>query len=114
MNKTPADRRSLNALVICMGINTLVYSLSYPLLSLVMDSRGISAEIIGISTAIQASSVFLFAPLAPKIIARFGPICVICVNLIAMIVVFLLFPVTHSLWLWIALRFILQKKTKPS
>ena len=45
--------RSQYALILCMGINTVVYSLSYPLLSLAMHQRGIGADIIGISTAIQ-------------------------------------------------------------
>ena len=72
-----------------------------------MDHHGIRPDIIGLSTAVQASAIFLFAPFAPRIIARFGPSRVIFVNLCGTVLLFLLFPLTESVIHWFVLRFLL-------
>ena len=90
-----------------MGINTVVYSLSYPLLSLAMHQRGFGADIIGISTALQASSVFIFAPLVPRIVSMLGPMKVVVLALALTAVLFISFPFAEGVGVWIMLRFAL-------
>ena len=55
-----------------MVIVNLVYGLTLPLLSLVLDSQGISKTVIGLSIVAQASAGVLLAPLMPRLILRAG------------------------------------------
>lgn len=55
-----------------MVIVNLVYGLTLPLLSLVLDSRGISKTVIGLSIVAQASGGVLLAPMMPRLIMRAG------------------------------------------
>jgi MFS family permease len=55
-----------------MVIVNLVYGLTLPLLSLVLDAQGISKTIIGLSVVAQASAGVLLAPIMPRLILRAG------------------------------------------
>ena len=99
--------RALYALIACLGVNTLAYAMSYPLLSLAMHHKGFEPEIIGLSAAFQSFSIFVFAPFIPKIISRFGPYSVMVFNLLLMVLVFLLFGLAEPIWMWFVLRFFL-------
>lgn len=55
-----------------MVIVNLVYGLTLPLLSLVLDAQGISKTVIGLSIVSQASAGVLLAPVISRLIMRFG------------------------------------------
>ena len=55
-----------------MVVVNLVYGLTLPLLSLVLDSQGISKTVIGLSIVAQASAGVVLAPLMPGLIMRVG------------------------------------------
>jgi len=55
-----------------MVVVNLVYGLTLPLLSLVLDSQGISKTVIGLSIVAQASAGILLAPVMPRLILRAG------------------------------------------
>ncbi len=55
-----------------MVIVNLVYGLTLPLLSLVLDSQGISKTVIGMSIVAQASAGVLLIPVMPRLIMRLG------------------------------------------
>ncbi len=55
-----------------MVIVNLVYGLTLPLLSLVLDSQGISKTVIGLSIVSQAFAGVLLAPLISRLIMRHG------------------------------------------
>ena len=65
-------KRGLAAVIASMVIVNLVYGLTLPLLSLVLDSQGISKTVIGLSIVAQASAGVLLAPLMPRLILRAG------------------------------------------
>ncbi len=55
-----------------MVVVNLVYGLTLPLLSLVLDSQGISKTVIGLSIMAQACGGIAIATLTPRLITRFG------------------------------------------
>ena len=90
-----------------MGVNTLIYSLSYPLFALVLDARGVAADLIGYTSAAQSGAVFAVAPLVPWLIARLGPMTVAVTSLAAVASLFLALPLFESVLAWGLLRFCL-------
>jgi MFS family permease len=90
-----------------MVIVNLVYGLTLPLLSLVLDSQGISKTVIGLSIVAQASAGVLLAPLMPRLILRAGaPRAMQYATLLAAgtLIALGLFP---NVYAWFPLRFLL-------
>ena len=105
---TPLQRRqNLVAVSVAMAVNALIYSLSLPLLSLVMDARGISGTLIGLSAAAQSVGIVLMAPLLPAYMSRFGPATLMLGSILVSLVAFLLLPVFPSVGAWFVLRFVI-------
>jgi MFS family permease len=100
-------RRSLLALIAMMGVNTLIYSLSYPLFSLVLNERGVAADLIGYTSAAQSGAVFAVAPLVPWMLARAGSMRLAVASLAAVAALFLALPMADSVLAWGVLRFCL-------
>jgi MFS family permease len=67
-------KRGLAAVIGSMVVVNLVYGLTLPLLSLVLDAQGISKTIIGLSIVAQASGGVLLAPVLPRLILRIGAV----------------------------------------
>ena len=65
-------KRSLIAVIASMVVVNLVYGLTLPLLSLVLDAQGISKTVIGLSIVAQASAGVLLMPMMPRLIMRVG------------------------------------------
>ncbi|MHC4221751.1 MAG: MFS transporter, partial [Planctomycetota bacterium] len=65
-------KRSIFTVITSMVIVNLVYGLTLPLLSLVLDTQGISKTVIGMSIVAQASAGVLLAPIMPGLIMRVG------------------------------------------
>jgi MFS family permease len=90
-----------------MVVVNLVYGLTLPLLSLVLDSQGISKTVIGMSIVVQASAGVLLVPMMPRLIVRAGAARVMQqATLLAAgtLIVLGLFP---DVYLWFPLRFLL-------
>lgn len=66
-------RKNLFAVTAAMTVAALIYGLSLPLLSLVMNERGVESTIIGLSTAAQSVAMVLIAPFLPSCMRRSGP-----------------------------------------
>jgi hypothetical protein len=64
--------RGLIAVIASMVIVNLVYGLTLPLLSLVLDAQGISKTVIGLSIVAQACAGVVIAPFASRLIQRMG------------------------------------------
>jgi MFS family permease len=67
-------KRGLAAVIGSMVVVNLVYGLTLPLLSLVLDAQGISKTVIGLSIVAQASGGVLLAPVLPRLILRIGAV----------------------------------------
>ena len=103
-------RQNLVAVTAAMAVAALIYGLSLPLFSLVMNERGIESTIIGLSTAMQSVAMVFIAPFLPSYMRRSGPAALmlgaILVTLVTL-VTFLLLPVFSSLSAWLVLRFVI-------
>ncbi|ESR23594.1 MFS transporter [Lutibaculum baratangense] len=98
-------RRGIIAAIICISVVGFGLSLSGPLLSLLLESRGISSTMIGVNTAVAGFASLVTAPLVPRLVRRLGTKRLIYVALANGAVTFSLFPVS-DFWLWFPLRFL--------
>ncbi|HXV36121.1 MAG TPA: MFS transporter, partial [Myxococcota bacterium] len=94
---TPLQRRqNLVAVTAAMTVTALIYGLSLPLLSLVMDQRGIDSELIGLSAGVQSLGIVLVAPFLPAFVSRSGLATPMIGAILISLVGFLLLPVFTS------------------
>jgi MFS family permease len=103
---SPAQRRmNLVAVTAAMSVTALIYGLSLPLLSLVMNERGVDGTLIGLSAATQSLAIVFVAPFLPRYMSRTGPAVIMLGAILVSLTAFLLLPVFTSLPAWFALRF---------
>ena len=57
--------RNLVAACSAIGVFGLAFGMSAPLLSLLLEQRGVSAELIGLNSAMMPLGILLFAPIIP-------------------------------------------------
>ena len=71
-NPAPANQRTLIAA--CAGITVFgfAFGMTYPLLSLILESRGVSSDMIGINSAMMPLGILLFSSVIPVVAKRFG------------------------------------------
>ncbi len=100
-------RRSLTAIIACISIYGIVLGLTSPLLSLLLEARGIERTIIGLNAATPALAMLVIAPLGPVIFVRTGFRFGMLLCLLVEGGVLLLFPLFTELWAWFGLRFLL-------
>ena len=100
-------RRSITIVIVTVSIVAVTLGLTWPLLSLILESRGVSSTLIGLSSASQTAALLLVMPLAPWIIARFGTIRLICVTIAMIILSLLLLPAIPNVYAWFPIRFFL-------
>ena len=100
-------RRSLTIVIVTVSIVAVTMGLTWPLLSLILESRGVSSTMIGLSSASQTAALLLVMPLAPWIIARYGTIRVIRVTIGIIILSLLLLPAVPNVYAWFPIRFFL-------
>jgi MFS family permease len=100
-------RQNLVAVTAAMAVTALIYGLSLPLLSLVMDARGVDSLWIGLSAAVQSVGIILVAPFLPKYMSRQGPAFLMLGAILVSLVAFLLLPLFTSIVSWFVLRFVI-------
>ena len=100
-------RRSIILVIVTVSIVAVTLGLTWPLLSLILESRGVGAGLIGLSSASQTLAVLFIMPLAPGILARFGTIGPICISIGVIIVSLLLLPAFPNVYAWFPIRFLL-------
>ncbi len=100
-------QRGLIAVIASMVIVNLVYGLTLPLLSLVLDAQGISKTVIGLSIVAQASGGVLLAPVMPKLILRLGAAHVMQLATLVAAVTLLALGFLQDVYAWFPMRFLL-------
>ena len=50
----------------------LAFGMTYPLLSLILESRGVNTEMIGINSAMMPIGILLFSSVIPIVTKRYG------------------------------------------
>jgi len=109
---TPADRwRSLLAVVTCMTLVGITLGLTYPLLSLILEARGVSRTVIGLNAAMPAVAMVLMAPFFPRLIQRLRlkPFLAIMISTEALL--FLALRQFDDVGAWFAIRFLMGVTT---
>ena len=90
-----------------MVVVNLVYGLTLPLLSLVLDSQGFSKTVIGMSIVVQASAGVLLAPLMPRLIMRAGAARVMQQATLLAAGTLIVLGLFQDVYAWFPLRFLL-------
>jgi MFS family permease len=103
---SPVDRRrNLVAVTAAMTATSLIYGLSVPLLSLILESRGTGGTLIGTQAAVQSTAILLISPFLPRYMSRTGPAVLMLAAILVSLVAFLLLPFFPSMLAWFVLRF---------
>ncbi len=99
--------RVLGAVTVCMTVFGVTLGLSYPLLSLTLEARGVPAFVNGLSAAMTPLGLVVMAPLLPAVVGRVGAwrFALACVAATALLL--LLLKLLDELIVWFALRFLL-------
>lgn len=97
-------RRNLIAVVVTMAGATFSYGFTFPLLSLLLEQRGVDSTVIGINTAMEAVMVFAVAPFAPLLFRRYSASTLMLFAVGTRLALFLLLPVLPGLAAWFVLR----------
>ena len=90
-----------------MVIVNLVYGLTLPLLSLVLDSQGISKTVIGMSIVAQASAGVLLAPIMPRLILQAGAARVMQLATLLAAGTLIALGLFQDVYVWFPMRFLL-------
>jgi MFS family permease len=78
-----------------------------PLMSLILERRGIDSTVIGLNSSMFPLAVILVTPFLPRLAARIGTFTSLLLGLAVSIAAILLLPILPQLWAWFALRFLM-------
>lgn len=98
--------RSLFAAIASISAVGIAIGLTIPLLSLILESRGISPTWIGINTAVSGLSSIIITPFVPDLARIVGTARLLIIALLIAIISFLGFYLIDAFWVWFILRFI--------
>jgi len=103
---SPVDRRrNIIAVTAAMAATALISGLSVPLLSLILEDRGVGGTLIGSQAAVQSAAILLISPFLPRYMSRVGPAILMLGAIQVSLVAFLLLAVFPSMLAWFVLRF---------
>ena len=103
---SPANANTRNLIAACAAITVFgfAFGMSYPLLSLILEARGVSSDLIGINSAMMPIGILLFSPVIPVVARRFGARNVAIVAAIVTALVILSYRVFDSFSAWFLIR----------
>ena len=109
MHSPAKDPDKLHWLPIAAAISSIsvvgiAIGLGMPLLSVLMETRGISATMIGANTAVAGLASIVAAPLATPLAARFGVVWTMLAMILLGALAFVGFHFATSFWMWFPLR----------
>lgn len=106
-NTLSIRNRSLIAVIASMVVVNLVYGLTLPLMSLVLDAQGISKTIIGLSIVAQACAGVVIAPFVPRLMMRVGPGRLMQLSTLLAAATLVALGLFQDVTVWFGLRFLL-------
>src|SRR5512145_1957996 len=105
---SPAQRwRSLIAVIASVFGVGVSFGALVPLMSLILEERGVDTALIGLNSAMFPLAVLLVTPFLPRLAAWLGTLPSMLLGLAITVGAVLLLPVLPQLWAWFALRFVI-------
>ena len=102
----PTDIRTLIAACAAITVFGFAFGMSYPLLSLILESRGVASDMIGINSAMMPIGILLFSSVIPVVAKRFGARKVAITAALVTALVILSYKVFDNLAAWFVIRLI--------
>jgi MFS family permease len=99
---------SMSAAIASISVVGIAIGLGVPLLSIVLESRGHSASMIGLNTAVAGIASIVAAPLATPLAVRFGVVWTMLAMIVGGALAFIGFYFAPSFWMWFPLRAVLH------
>lgn len=100
--------RSISAAIASISVVGIAIGLGTPLLSIILESRGHSASMIGLNSAVAGIASIAAAPLATPLAARLGVVPTMLLAIFAGAAAFVGFHFSPYFWMWFPLRAILH------
>lgn len=97
---------SIAAAISAITVVGVGISLSIPLLALELESRGVSAKLIGINTAVAGVATIAVAPFVPALVKKLGVRLLLTLAIVATAATLLAFKAIPAFAMWFPLRFL--------
>jgi MFS family permease len=104
--KTPQTANTRNLIAACAAITVFgfAFGMTYPLLSLILESRQVTSDMIGINSAMLPIGILLISPLIPILAARYGARRVAIAAALATALAILSYKLFDTLSAWFLIR----------
>ena len=104
----PRTANIRNLVAACSAITVFGFSfgMSYPLMSLILESRGVSSDMIGINSAMMPLGILLFSPAIPVAARRIGARNVAIAAAVVTALVMVSYKAFDSLAAWFVIRLV--------
>jgi MFS family permease len=99
---------SISAAIASISVVGIAIGLGMPLLSIILETRGHSASMIGLNTAVAGLASIAAAPLATPLAVRFGVVWTMLAMIVAGAFAFVGFYFAAAFWMWFPLRVVLH------
>jgi MFS family permease len=96
--------RSLIAAVAAISAVGIAIGLGLPLLSIIMEKRGISSTLIGLNSAMAGIAAMAVAPFTTRLSHKFGTVPVMVISIVLAAASALGFYYIENFWMWFPLR----------
>lgn len=109
-------RQLINLLAAISAITVFGFTLGlmFPLLSLILEQRGVSAQVIGYNTAMQPLGIILSILAIPAMVRRFGAKAAVIGAALLTAMVVCAYPFAPVYWWWFGLRILHGFLSPPS
>ena len=94
---------SIAAAIASISVVGIAIGLGVPLLSVILETRGHSASMIGLNTAVAGLASIAAAPLATPLALRFGVVSTMLLMIVSGALAFVGFYFAPSFWMWFPL-----------
>jgi MFS family permease len=101
-----ADTRTLVAACAAITVFGFAFGMTYPLLSLILESRGVASDMIGINSAMMPLGILLISPAIPFVTKRFGARNVAIAAAIVTALAILAYKAFDTLAAWFLIRLV--------
>jgi MFS family permease len=101
-----SQRSNLIAAIATIAVCDIAFGLTFPLMSFLLDERGVPAWIIGLNAAMSPLGIIIAGPFIPSVTRRVGAHRLAQVTILGTAVILLAFRLFPSLAAWFVLRFV--------